>query len=212
MYCYYPNLIGYGRILFLFLAGYCHSINEPFAAVALYLLSMGLDAIDGTIARYCNQSSAFGAQLDMLTDRMTTTCLYCVLIQLYPLYWYLSALFIMLDIVSHWLHMMSKLDGGNRSHKTGKYKFLKLYYEQKYVMLVLCIGQELLLIAFYLNDAYALDSTDVLGQLVFWILLVLFALKQYANVLQMMEAGQYYAAKDNQVATSKQDVPSEFSG
>ena len=105
VYLYYPNLIGYGRIILLCMAGYYAFIDELIATIC-YSLSMGLDAIDGTVARKFNQTSSFGAQLDMLADRMTTTCLYVVLATQYPDYWYLGALGIMLDIVSHWMHVM----------------------------------------------------------------------------------------------------------
>jgi CDP-diacylglycerol--inositol 3-phosphatidyltransferase len=38
-------------------------------------LSGLLDAVDGHAARLLNQSSKFGAMLDMLTDRCATMCL-----------------------------------------------------------------------------------------------------------------------------------------
>ena len=54
VYFYYPNLIGYTRVLLLFAAGYIVSSN-PLVACVAYLMSMGLDAIDGTVARHFNQ-------------------------------------------------------------------------------------------------------------------------------------------------------------
>ena len=202
VYFYYPNMIGYVRVLLLFGAGYIVSSNPMMACLA-YMTSMGLDAIDGTVARHFNQcsssyflfkplfffflfchltvlicvlfffcfsvdisvflydwyicvASAFGAQLDMLTDRMTTTCLYVVLATMYPDYWHYCAFFIMLDVTSHWMHMMSKWEAGNRSHKTARNDFLRWYYGFPYFMLTLCVGQELFLIKhfFPFNLAY----------------------------------------------------------
>ena len=54
VYLYYPNLIGYIRILLLFAAGYLVN-SDPLMACLSYMTSMGLDAIDGTVARYFNQ-------------------------------------------------------------------------------------------------------------------------------------------------------------
>ena len=58
VYLYYPNLIGYLRIFLLFLAGYLVPTN-PLWAVLSYMTSMGLDAIDGTVARYFGQCMFF---------------------------------------------------------------------------------------------------------------------------------------------------------
>ena len=136
----------------------------------------------------------------MLTDRMTTTALYVCLAKMYPEYWFYCAFFIMLDIVSHWLHMMSKLEAGNRSHKTAINEFLRLYYGFPYFMLVLCIGQELFLIKYFLEPSLNIHvpwASDILNSApIYWSLFVLFALKQYANFVQMIEAARYYAGKD----------------
>ena len=43
--------------------------------IFLFQLSGLLDAVDGHAARLLNQSSKFGAMLDMLTDRCATMCL-----------------------------------------------------------------------------------------------------------------------------------------
>merc|ERR1711924_472721 len=68
-----------------------------------YMISMGLDAVDGAAARYFDQESGFGAILDMITDRMTTLGLNCLLIACYPEKWYAFMGMIVLDISSHWL-------------------------------------------------------------------------------------------------------------
>ena len=109
VYLYYPNLIGYTRIILLFVAGY-YALSNALMATICYAVSMGLDAIDGTVARMFNQTSSFGAQLDMLSDRMSTTSLYVVLARMYPDYWYFPALGIILDIVSHWLQLLEAAD------------------------------------------------------------------------------------------------------
>ena len=40
----------------------------------LYSISCLLDALDGTAARYFEQTTQFGAVMDMVTDRCTTLC------------------------------------------------------------------------------------------------------------------------------------------
>ena len=54
------------------------------AAGWCYILSGLLDAFDGHAARALNQSTKFGAMLDMLTDRCATMCLLATLSTFYP--------------------------------------------------------------------------------------------------------------------------------
>ena len=51
-----PNLIGYGRVIFLFIAGAFAKTNYR-AALFWYTVSYGLDACDGVAARYFDQCS-----------------------------------------------------------------------------------------------------------------------------------------------------------
>eukprot|EP01083_Nonionella_stella_P282203 960355_1 len=186
-------------VFYYYMAGY-YALTNPLVATICYSLSMGLDAIDGTVARAYNQCSSFGAQLDMLADRMTTTCLYVVLARMYPDYWYFSAIGIMLDIVSHWMHVMSKAEAGNKSHKTGRNIFLHYYYQFPYFMLTLCIGQELFLLKYFLQNYLSKTvpwANEILSTKPIWhILCLLYLLKQLANFIQLLEAADYYASKD----------------
>lgn len=62
---YIPNVIGYFRIIFLFL----FLISEDsFYKFLCMLCSLSLDGLDGRMARYLNQSSLFGARLDVIID------------------------------------------------------------------------------------------------------------------------------------------------
>ena len=80
VYLFVPNLIGYARVactlVFLYLAR-----DRAFWHVALasYIVSFALDLFDGMAARRFNQTSRFGAVLDMVTDRCSTAGLLCVL-------------------------------------------------------------------------------------------------------------------------------------
>jgi len=70
-------------------------------------------------------------------------------------------------------------------------------------MLLLCIGQEAFLLTLYLNPtlksstphAYFWLNNACYGAF-YWTCLLLFTLKQLTNVLQLLEAVYYYAAKD----------------
>lgn len=44
-------------------------VHDPWRCVPLYMMSAFLDVADGYAARAFNQSSRFGAVLDMVTDR-----------------------------------------------------------------------------------------------------------------------------------------------
>ncbi|XLU57366.1 hypothetical protein S245_052014, partial [Arachis hypogaea] len=62
------------------------------------------DAVDGWATLKFKQVSTFGAVLNMVTDRISTACLFVVLSQVYmPGLIFLSLL--ALDIASHWLQM-----------------------------------------------------------------------------------------------------------
>lgn len=100
VYLYVPNLIGYVRVV-LALVGYGMALTDFRVTVVCYLLSQLLDAADGYAARVLKQSSSFGAVLDMVTDRASTTCLCIVLAHFYPTYILGLTALVMLDMFSH---------------------------------------------------------------------------------------------------------------
>uniref|UniRef100_A0A5S6QPS8 Methyltransf_12 domain-containing protein n=1 Tax=Trichuris muris TaxID=70415 RepID=A0A5S6QPS8_TRIMR len=112
-----------------------------------------LDAVDGYAARFFNQSSRFGAMLDMLTDRCTTLCLLCALAVLYPRQLLFFQLFAVLDISSHWLHMHSHDLHGSKSHKTVSPStswLLHQYYTSRAFLFFMCLGNEAFFWALYM--------------------------------------------------------------
>ncbi|KAG9725810.1 hypothetical protein KCU59_g15025, partial [Aureobasidium melanogenum] len=74
IFMFVPNLIGYARV-FLAIGSLNYMPLHPRTCALLYSISCLLDALDGYAARSFNQSTKFGAVLDMVTDRCTTTCL-----------------------------------------------------------------------------------------------------------------------------------------
>ena len=74
-----PNLVDYGRLLLLLLF-LCTYSSRPLQAAILYVLSVSLDAIDGALARRYQQSSTFGALLDVLVDNLGRSILWALAI------------------------------------------------------------------------------------------------------------------------------------
>lgn len=100
------NLIplGYARVVLAGASLYYMSYHPHYCTI-LYSISCLLDALDGYAARKYNQSTKFGAVLDMVTDRCTTSCLLCFLSSAYPKWAILFQSLISLDLASHYMHM-----------------------------------------------------------------------------------------------------------
>lgn len=146
VYLFIPNLIGmpmliasmdwsltstgYSRIVLALISLY-YMPWHPKVCTVLYSVSCLLDAFDGAAARKFNQSTKFGAVLDMVTDRCTTGCLLCFLSSAYPQYTFIFQLLITIDLASHYIHMYSTLNQGVSSHKkipADQHWLLRLYY------------------------------------------------------------------------------------
>jgi len=64
------------------------SIKSSFSLAILFILISGfINVIDGSIARYLNETSQFGALLDSSIDRLTTTFIYFYLSSIYSKHW-----------------------------------------------------------------------------------------------------------------------------
>lgn len=109
---------------------------HPRTCAVLYSISCLLDALDGHAARVFEQSTRFGAVLDMVTDRCTTSCLLVFLSSAFPRWAILFQALIALDFSSHYMHMYVTLvvGGVDSSHKNidkSKSWLLNLYYTNK---------------------------------------------------------------------------------
>ena len=118
VFLFIPNLIGYTRIILAASSLYFMRWH-PNYCTWLYILSCLLDAFDGMAARQFGQSTLpinlglyakrvatkFGAVLDMVTDRCTTSCLLCYLCSAYPAYTVYFQALISVDLASHYMHM-----------------------------------------------------------------------------------------------------------
>lgn len=113
---------------------------HPRTCSLLYSVSCLLDALDGYAARRFEQSTRFGAVLDMVTDRCTTACLLVFLSSAWPRWALLFQALISLDLASHYIHMYTTLvmSGTETSHKAvtkDRSWLLNLYYTNKVCVL-----------------------------------------------------------------------------
>ncbi|KAF2011154.1 CDP-diacylglycerol-inositol 3-phosphatidyltransferas-like protein PIS [Aaosphaeria arxii CBS 175.79] len=154
IFLFWPNLIGYSRVV-LAVASLYYMPLHPRTCSLLYSISCLLDALDGVAARYYEQSTKFGAVLDMVTDRGTTACLLVFLASAFPRFSIVFQGLISLDFASHYMHMFATLSMGEsgQSHKSideGRSWVLKMYYSNNKVLFTFCALNELFFIALYL--------------------------------------------------------------
>ncbi|KAM3863995.1 CDP-diacylglycerol--inositol 3-phosphatidyltransferase [Diretmus argenteus] len=196
IFLFVPNLIGYARIVLALLSFYLMPCC-PTPAIFCYLFSALLDAFDGHAARALNQSTKFGAMLDMLTDRCATMCLLVNLALLYPSYTFLFQLSMCLDIASHWLHLHSTMMKGSASHKTidlSGNPILRIYYTSKPVLFVMCMGNELFFCLLYI--LYHMEEP---AAWLYWlqaVCAIICLLKSGISLLHLVTASKNMAAFD----------------
>ncbi|KAL3482214.1 CDP-alcohol phosphatidyltransferase-domain-containing protein [Aspergillus californicus] len=211
VFLFIPNLIGYSRIVFAITALY-YMPYHPRTCSLLYSISCLLDALDGAAAGYFNQSTRFGAVLDMITDRCTTTCLLVFLASAFPRWSIIFQGLISLDYSSHYIHMYATL-------ATGSKQTLRIYYSNPNTLFTICALNELFFIALYLLSFSSDSSPSVEGwpsawsagametarankicsswpRLLFYASLPFMLFKQYVNVLQLIQASKRLVQAD----------------
>ncbi|KAM7445631.1 hypothetical protein ABFA07_005890 [Porites harrisoni] len=165
VFLFIPNLIGYARIVLAILSFYFMP-TDYIVATIMYLLSGLLDAFDGHAARYFNQSTKFGAMLDMLTDS----------------HW--------IHVQS------SLLKGGASHKKidlSGNF-FLRIYYHSRVVLFIMCAGNELFFCMLYLLHFTSGPILSIGGvkfgiwAALAWLTLPICFLKQVISVIQLIVA------------------------
>jgi phosphatidylglycerophosphate synthase len=161
-----PNLIGYARFLLLLASLFSVLRAEStHLFLALYAASYLLDAADGPVARSLQQTSRFGAVLDMVTDRVSTAVLLAALAHesvasparaLRP--WAPAWLgLLVLDIAAHWVQMYATLALGAASHKAlpDEPALLTWYYRRANLFIVCLLSETHLVTAFTLSRGAA---------------------------------------------------------
>ncbi|MEL7417746.1 MAG: CDP-alcohol phosphatidyltransferase family protein [Cyanobacteria bacterium J06648_1] len=206
VFLFIPNLIGYARFIFYLASFVSHSLGNWQLCIGLYAIAFILDEFDGRAARAYNQSSNFGAALDMVADRSATAGMCLILAQLYPSYLLFFILAIALDISSHYYLIYATGMLGQGSHKDASQwssnRLLELYYGSKPFMDLLILGNEVFYILLYLNFYLIGIEFNLAGwQTDIWQLLLMFCLpiyllKQATNILQLQAAAQEIAKID----------------
>ncbi len=209
IFLYIPNLIGYGRVFSAILSFFLMD-NHPMYFTLLYSISCLLDACDGWAARKYNQSSKFGAVLDMVTDRCTTSSLLCYLCKIYPDFTIVFQLLVSLDMASHYMHMYATLQTGGDSHKHVTKKsswLLNLYYTNKNVLFTACLFNELFFLALYLINFNSFPAVFGIkfGVFLAYFTLPLWAFKQFTNVVQLNRAAVMLANLDCDAKNGKNE-------
>ncbi|EIW60001.1 CDP-diacylglycerol--inositol 3-phosphatidyltransferase, partial [Trametes versicolor FP-101664 SS1] len=199
---------GYARIILAALSLHYMTYHPKYCTV-LYCISCLLDAFDGHAARALGQASKFGAVLDMVTDRCTTTSLLCYLTSAYP-EWALGFQFLIaLDFSSHYMHMNSSLVTGSKSHKqvqSDVSRLLRAYYNPT-TLFIVCAGNELFYIALYLMKWVHTPLSESLGpvgfvgaytwpELMAWVCGPICAYKNVINLVQLWKASKILVGVD----------------
>jgi len=204
--CYYANIMDYFRVISAMFAFYI-SKKDPICFVICYFISFILDAFDGMVARAAHQTSKLGATLDMVTDRISTAGLLAVLSGFYTDYSTCFVYLIMLDVGSHWLqtHSGFLVNVKNDNHKNLGEKFflLKLYYTNRNVLGIVCLGAEVFLLLLYFNHFYPKFMENQIYQCFFYLNFGIYVFKQLISVIQIFGASSRIAVWDAKEATEK---------
>ncbi|CEP20821.1 PIS1 [Cyberlindnera jadinii] len=200
---YIPNYIGYLRVITA-IVSFQLMKSHPLYCITSYSVSCLLDALDGHAARHFHQTSRFGAVLDMVTDRCTTSSLICFLCVLYPQYVFIFQLLVSLDLASHYMHMYATLQTGGTSHKSIDKEsnwLLRLYYTDRNVLFTMCFFNELFYVALYLAyfpiwDVTVFGKTFSVFSVGAIISLPFYLFKQLTNVIQLVRASVLLAELD----------------
>ncbi|KIY64234.1 phosphatidylinositol synthase [Cylindrobasidium torrendii FP15055 ss-10] len=205
------NIIGYCRIILAAVSLHYMSYHPKYCSIT-YVISCLLDAVDGPVARARGESSKFGAVLDMVTDRCTTSCLLCYLSSAYPSYAVAFQFLIALDFSSHYMHMYSSIITGSTSHKnvdSQVSRILSFYYNDRRALFIICAVNELFFVALYLAKWWSTPIGFLSGPEIPWPLAdwswasavaVLSApicfLKNIINIVQLWKASKILVGVD----------------
>lgn len=204
---YYPNLIGYARVLCMIGAFYFF-LTEWKKTAIMYLLAFTGDALDGFVARAFNQSSSFGGNLDMVTDRVSTAGFMFLLSHLYPRWTFTFVMLVCLDIGSHWVHVVSIIMLGNDKHHKSpemlkkRNWLLQTYYGVYPFFGYCCVGCELFYILLYVH--YWNPTSDLVWKLCIYGCLPACVFKNAVNIAQLASACYSIAEVDAAKIPSKE--------
>eukprot|EP01062_Namystynia_karyoxenos_P078970 TRINITY_DN8229_c0_g1_i1.p1 TRINITY_DN8229_c0_g1~~TRINITY_DN8229_c0_g1_i1.p1 ORF type:complete len:235 (+),score=59.59 TRINITY_DN8229_c0_g1_i1:81-707(+) len=162
---YVPNIIDYGRIVFLYLA--LRTTGYEFAAY--YAGSYLLDAVDGVAARALGQESKLGYYLDMIIDRISSTlCLvlagnavlagttFVPMQYAAAVAYFLYGCAVIIEVLAHGVvTWMGEVLGVHQKQMGFDYTLVKMYLGQKKYLAWGCISFELVGLGIVVNQPIA---------------------------------------------------------
>jgi CDP-diacylglycerol--inositol 3-phosphatidyltransferase len=203
-----PNLIDYARLI-LTVVSFNYAKTHPEIFLFLYFLSYLLDEFDGLLARRYDQTSNFGAILDMIIDRISTNGLLAMLAIFYSDLFYIFIILMMLDIGSHWLQTHSALlvsKTNNHKFLEEPFKLLTIYYRSRLALCIIGWLAEIFLAQIYYIHFYKDAYLSQMFVHLLYISLPFYLLKQIISVLQIIAASDriiQYDLKEREVYSSR---------
>ena len=126
----------------------------------------------------------------MVTDRISTAGLLCVLSGFYREWSTAFVYLIMLDVGSHWLqtHSGFLVDVHQDNHKNlgEKWAILRLYYTNRNCLGIVCLGAELYLLLLYIDHFYKFE--DPIFKCLLYVCFVIYCYKQLVSIIQIFGA------------------------
>ena len=199
---FFPNMIGYARVVFMVLALY-YAQSDWKKCLSCYCVAFGGDVVDGWVARRFDQSSSYGGTLDMVTDRVSTAGFLVMLASLMQEHAIYFSLLAVLDIGSHWFHMVSISGGaGHKSEEALRERnpILKWYYGIYVLFGYCCVGAEFFYIFLYV---YHFTANTTVLKLALYVCGPACALKNAINGVQMFSACYAIAENDADVRNAR---------
>jgi len=216
---YVPNLIGYMRVFAMIASFYvasgcaewldeCQPTNSNYKlAIFLYFMNFAGDVVDGYAARFFNQCSKYGGVLDMVTDRVSTAGLCALLAVLYPKEMFTFVSLIVIDIFSHWFHVVYS-EQAQRHHKGEQTNwFLKWYYGCYPLFAYCCVSQEFYYIGRwalkFLDQDLSSSNVELFANVINYVFLPGCVMKQVVNFAQWWNAASHMAEADKEARDTK---------
>lgn len=183
--------------------------NLPIIFAIIYAISYTFDALDGFFARLMKQNSRFGAGLDMILDRSSTTCLLSILAIRFPQTSPIFFILISLDISSHYLHMLANVNSSHKITTPENHTYLlHFYYSCPPFLATLCIAHELAALdvyaySFFTEPFFSAVYSSLQSPIEWWhyllgisflISLPLALLKTIVSLVQLIKAAQILAS------------------
>ena len=188
-----PNIIGYIRFILLILFIFYDIHEECYIALGCYFISIFLDEFDGRIARYLNQCSSFGSQLDYAIDYCSVHLIfiscYGFIDNEYKFIKIFVLSFITTDTIANTL-WSSIVYRTNISTHTGPangnfmFRLLKKYYRNKNFFRILVIHDHMI----FPMCIYAFTKLDIMNIYILYAVIITCSVRRVVQVQKIIQA------------------------